>query len=250
MGNAPAQDPVFQFRDIRAHLLRVLISSARCDLKAPAQNPAQQGQDCLRTVLQKREFGGVKADRGIACHLQGSQLSACQAYIEHGSQGVQVCPLPDPGESAHPDLRSCESLFYTVVDRVLLSYFIHRVNTVVVDQCHTLFLPLSDQQDIVRADVEVQIAGLMEGLQYIQRALQDPDRMQKQLRAAGTPVLPLRPAQLLIQIPPSGISHQTVQRVVIFICIDIDIHVRGNFFEQADMNFISPQKGHPVQFID
>ena len=96
VGNAPAQDPVFQLRNIRAHLLRALKSSARCDLKAPAEDPAQQGEDRLRTVLQKREFGGIKADRGIASHLQGGQLSACQAYIEHGSQGIQVCPLPDP----------------------------------------------------------------------------------------------------------------------------------------------------------
>ena len=122
--------------------------------------------------------------------------------------------------------------------------------TVVVDQGDALFLSLSDQQDIVRADVEVQIPGLMEGLQYIQRALDDPDRMQKQFCAGGTPVLPMRPAQLLIQITPSGISHQTVQRIVIFICVNIGIQVRGDFFQKADMDFVSPQKGHPVQVID
>ena len=85
------------------------------------------------------------------------------------------------------------------------------MHTVIVNQGNTLFLSLSDQQDIVRVDVEVQITGLMEGLQYIQCALHDPDRMQKQFCAGGTLALPLCPTEFLIQIPPSGISHQAVQ---------------------------------------
>ena len=86
--DAPSQDPVFQLRDIRAHLLRALISSARCDLKTSTQDPVQKRQDCLWEVLQKRKFSRFKADRGIAYHLHSSQFSSCQAYIEHSSQGV------------------------------------------------------------------------------------------------------------------------------------------------------------------
>ena len=78
------------------------------------------------------------------------------------------------------------------------------MHTVKINQRNALPPPFPNQQDVVRADIQVQAAGLMEGFQYIQGA-SHPAHMDSQ-RDSGLTL----PAKFLLQAPAAREAQHSV----------------------------------------
>ncbi len=122
---------------------------------------------------------------------------------------------------ARPDLRRCISFLGAVIDGFLRPDLLQRMYAVVIDQSHSLPPSLSDQQNIVRTDIQMQEAGIMKAFQDLQCALDTPDM-------DGKILLLSRPfGQFPVHAAPAGKSEDGIQCVIQFKCVDVGIYFTG-----------------------
>ena len=130
------------------------------------------------------------------------------------------------------------------------------MDTVVIDQRHTFPVSASNQQDIVRAYIQMQILRFVKGTQDLQGAaddLQTPQKFQflniQCAVTSGSHLSAMQPPDFFLQTSAAGISHDTVKRIIAGEGVNMQIKFTGNLLSHPAVDFIGAEKALTIMCI-
>ena len=112
---------------------------------------------------------------------------------------------------------------------------------VIINQTKPLFFSISDQNDIIRTDVQMYISRFVKCFQNPQSAEHPPDMEGKRHFVCPGHL------QFFVQAPPAGISQDGIERMVHGKCVDIGVSISRMVSQQPYMYFISTFEADTVQ---
>ena len=239
VGDALSLNPVLELLQIQPHLLRALIAASGQRGKSLFQNFLHHAPHSLRHVHQAGGLGDVR--RCAAKHLHGRQVLPCKTAIKYSGHGIQVTGLANLTCFSRPNLRRRIPLLGAVVHRPAEAYFLQGVNAVVINQGDALPPALSDEQNVVRADIQVQKTKRMKALQHIQGPKHPADVGQKTRPSSALG------SKLLIQASSAGKAKHGIIGLVQEKCIQIGVNIPGILLLQPQVHLISPAEAQTVQ---
>ena len=161
---------------------------------------------------------------------------------EYGCHGKKIGLRADIRPLAHPDLRSRVAILHAQKSRGVAPDLAKGMDTVVIDQRHTFPVPASDQQDIVRTHIQMQIPRFVKGTQDLQGTADDfqtPEKFQ----------FVMQPPDFFLQTSAAGISHDTVKRIIAGEGVNMQIKFTGNLLSHTAVDFIGAEKAFTIMCI-